>query len=286
MKKSFLAATILGGLLGFGSSLASAADLPVKAPVIAAPLPTWAGFYVGANAGGEWGTSRTTLDVTSAGDFFGPGCFAPINTCFVNVVDVQRAGAQKLDLSGFTGGAQAGYNWQTGAMVYGVEGDFNYFHNAVSGVHTVTLFSGGPRTVTVGESASTDWLFTFRGRLGFLASPAWLVYGTGGLAVTNLHAAWTFNETAFNNSAGSAFSNTKAGWTIGGGVETQFSGGWRLGLEYLYVAFDSSTSTMPIVLPNGGGPTAQNFKQSADLSSNIVRVKLNYAFSAPVVAKY
>jgi outer membrane immunogenic protein len=260
--------------------------MPVKAPPMPAPLPAWAGFYVGGNAGGEWSTSRTTLDVTSPGSFFGANCFAPINSCQVNAIDVQRAGAQKLTSSGFTGGGQAGYNWQTGIMVYGVESDFNYFHNAPSAASAVALFSGPPGAVTVGQSVSTDWLFTFRGRLGFLVAPTWLVYGTGGVAVTNLNTAWTFTETRFGNAAAGALSETKAGWTIGAGVETMFAGGWRLGLEYLHVGIDTASSTVPIVLPLGGGAGAQNFRQSADLSSDIVRVKLNYAFNAPLVAKY
>jgi outer membrane immunogenic protein len=88
---------------------------------------------------------------------------------------VQRAGAQKLTSSGFTGGAQAGYNWQTGTAVYGVESDFNYFRNSLNGTGAATLFSGGPRSVTINESVNTDWLFTFRARAGFLVTPSWLV---------------------------------------------------------------------------------------------------------------
>jgi outer membrane immunogenic protein len=113
-------------------------------------------------------------------------------------------------------------------------------------------------------------------------------YGTGGLAVTNLRAGYTFNENAFGNTVASALSETEVGWTVGAGVETMFAGGWRVALEYLYVSFDTASATAPVLMPlgAGGGTTSQNLRQSADLSSNIVRVKLNYAFNAPLMAKY
>ena len=46
------------------ASIASAADLPARAPVYKAAPPvaaySWTGFYVGANAGYAWGHSNTT----------------------------------------------------------------------------------------------------------------------------------------------------------------------------------------------------------------------------------
>ena len=38
-----------------------AADLPVKAPPMAAPVFTWTGFYVGGNGGWGWGRSAVGL---------------------------------------------------------------------------------------------------------------------------------------------------------------------------------------------------------------------------------
>ena len=278
MKKLALAAAAVSILF---TGAASAADPPTT--YTKAPPPqilSWAGFYAGINAGGNWGTSSESLDVTSRGGFFGPPCFPPANVCGVNVVDVRNAGLQKLNTSGFTGGGQVGYNWQTGATVFGVEADLNYFRGAGNGSRTVGLglVLGVPETVTVGESMSTDWLFTLRPRIGWAINNNWLLYATGGLAVTNLKAGWTFRETVFGNVAAGSASGTKAGWTVGAGVETKFSGGWGLGLEYLYVRFDNISGTVPVVLPAGGGPVAQNFTENADLQSNIVRAKLNYHF--------
>lgn len=281
MKKFLLG---LGALVALMSGSALAADLPpapapvYKAPpMVPEPVASWTGFYLGLNAGGNWGTSDSSTTVVSPGDFFGAVCFPPTNACVVNTVDVQNAGAQKTSTSGFVGGGQIGYNWQTGAVVLGLEADFEYFRSAGSSSGTVGLVSGAAGSVTVTSSMTTDWLFTARPRLGW-AINNWLIYGTGGLAVSELKPSWTFSETAFGNAAGASFTQTRAGWTVGGGVETMLPGRWSIGVEYLFVDFSNVSATTPIVLPLGGGPTPQNFLHSADLETNIVRLRLNKAF--------
>jgi len=270
---------LVGASLVFaGPALAADLANPVyKAPPLM-PVSTWAGWYLGVNAGGNWGTSDSSTAVVSSGNFFtAPFCFPPANACVVNTVDVQNAGAQRTHTSGFVGGGQIGYNWQFGNTVLGIEADFDAFRSSGTSSKTVGLVSGVPRTVTVTSSMSTDWLFTLRPRLGWVANN-WLFYATGGLAVSELKPSWTFSETAFRNSAGSSFSDTKAGWAVGGGVETMFASRWIFGVEYLFVRFNDVSSTVPVVLPKGGGPAPQNFFHSADLESNIVRARLSYKF--------
>ncbi len=249
------------------SSAAIAADLPVKAaPVPTAPVLTWGGFYGGLNAGGDWGRSAASTSVVGPGAFFGaPLCFPPINGCVLNVVDVSNAGAQTANTHGFVGGAQIGYNWQTGNVVFGVEADFQYFRSSGSSSRTVSpLVSGSTASVTVTSSISTDWLFTLRPRLGWAVNN-WLIYGTGGLAVSELKPSWTFQETAFGNTAANSFSKTKAGWTIGGGVEYMMPGRWVLGAEYLYVEFDDVTAQAPAPLPKGAFATGIETSRTAQI---------------------
>ena len=75
------------------------------------PPFTWTGFYVGVNAGAAWsmGNRQTTLSVPTFTNNFlvasWPGNLGNSNT-------------------GFIGGGQAGYNWQMGAFVVGVETHF------------------------------------------------------------------------------------------------------------------------------------------------------------------
>jgi outer membrane immunogenic protein len=75
---------------------------------------------------------------------------------------VHIGGVDTGDDDGLVGGVQLGYNWQTGAIVYGVEADIS-----LSGADHV------------------DWLASARGRLGYLILPNLLLYGTAGLGMVN-----------------------------------------------------------------------------------------------------
>jgi outer membrane immunogenic protein len=115
-----------------------------------------------------------------------------------------------------------------------------------------------------------------------LASNNWLFYVTGGLAVTNLKTSFNFidNFGAPTTASGSG-SETKAGWTVGGGIEYGWTRNWTVRLEYLYVKFDDVTFTSNNLVNHigGGFPFPQNtFTHSADLQSNIVRGAINYRF--------
>ena len=98
------AALVISAIIGAGA--AGAADLAARPYAKAAALPMvaaiydWSGFYIGANLGWSFGRSRT--DVTIAG---APFAFT----------------SQRMD--GILGGLQAGYNWQSGGAVFGLETD-------------------------------------------------------------------------------------------------------------------------------------------------------------------
>jgi opacity protein-like surface antigen len=62
MKKIALAAAAVATFAG----AASAADLPVKAPPLAAAPPcVWCGFYVGVNAGYAWSESTSVNSIST-----------------------------------------------------------------------------------------------------------------------------------------------------------------------------------------------------------------------------
>src|SRR5258708_6415178 len=150
MKRMFFAGffVLAAGALA-GSAAAADMRYPqqpyVKAP-IHNPVFSWTGFYLGLNGGGGWG--RSTWD--RAGDF---------------------------DLSGGVIGGTAGFNWQMGQVVFGVEGDLDW--SGVSGT-TSTLCAAGCAT-------RNGWLGTLRGRLGY-AFDRFLPYVTGGLGARDIQA--------------------------------------------------------------------------------------------------
>jgi outer membrane immunogenic protein len=277
MKRNIIRAlTVSALLIAAPLSTASAADMAVKAPPAPAPANSWTGFYIGLNAGGDWGRSNDPTSTT----------FCTLPTCYLsagNVPAVNAAGAQSINTSGFTGGIQGGYNWQSGSLVAGVEADFEYFRSAGSNSVTAIYPVSAPAAFTINSSVSTNWLFTARPRLGVAAND-WLFYGTGGLAVTQLRTKETFTDNCCGGGTGvigsASVSSDRAGWVVGGGIERMFADRWSLGVEYLYVNFRSisTTSTNLTTVGYVFNVSGTVFSHSANLESNIVRLRLNKQF--------
>jgi outer membrane immunogenic protein len=269
--------------VALSAATASAADLGPrtysKAPVMA-PAYDWSGFYVGLNAGGAWTDSNpTTATIAPPAGYFAttsPGAIA-------------IAGNQNINRSGFTGGVTAGYNWQAGAAVLGIETDFNYFGFKGSSSGTGIYPCCAPTGFTVNTSESADWLWTLRGRLGFLATPAFLLYGTGGLAVANVRASYLFTDTFATANESASLSTTRYGWTAGVGGEYALMNGWSIKAEYLYVDLGRASTVSNNLHLGGAFPSPlplQTWTHTVNLHSNIGRVGINYKFGGPVVARY
>ena len=211
------------------SGAAEAADMYRKAPV-AAPIEAvspvsvynWSGFYAGANLGGEFLRDS--------------GTNAGMN--------------RKMNGNSVFGGVQAGYNFQSGPWVYGVEADIGYGHPTKSkafGTNTMKIEKGVSGTV--------------RARAGYAVERA-LIYGTGGLAVANF-------ETKVNDGTNSYKADrTRAGWVVGGGVEYAVTNNVSVKGEYLYEKFGKMDKTF--AAPIGG--TRNN------VSEHLVRVGVNFKF--------
>jgi outer membrane immunogenic protein len=260
LKLIVTAAFAVSAILGIGS--APAADLPVKARPYTSPAPvsSWTGFYAGLNVGGVW--ANTDIDYTAS--LFGyngaPGA------AFLNAGTSGR-----LKTSGFTGGGQVGYNYQTGAAVWGLEADLNY--TGLSGTRFIAL-NFAPIGVNITDpftqTMQSNWLATFRGRLGYTTGPL-LFYATGGLAVANV----SYTDFAFfpasNSTNAASSSSTRAGWTVGGGAEWMIASKWSVKAEYLYVDLGSTRYTsINSVL------SAATITNDHRLTENIGRVGFNY----------
>ena len=276
MKKFLLA--VASVVLGTAS--VQAADLAAhytKAPMIAAAY-SWTGFYVGGNVGGQWGNSNaatSTLDPPVS-------YFATSSPAAIAAV-----GAQHINSSSVTGGFTAGYNWQVNNAVFGLEGDINYFGFKGSASGSAVYPCCAPTNFTINSQVSADWLATIRGRIGFLATPSWLLYATGGVAIADVKGNFSFTDTFAAATESGAIRDTRVGWTAGVGGEYAVGNGWSLKAEYLYVDLGRSSVTSNNLSLGGGAPlSAQTFTHSFDIKSNIVRVGVNYKFGGPVVARY
>jgi outer membrane immunogenic protein len=236
---------------------AFAADMALKAPPPPPPAWSWTGWYAGLNIGGSFGRAS---DSASFGAAAVP--FLPAST--------------SSNLDGVIGGGQLGYNLQSGSIVYGLEADIqgSSERGSASSASTVALIAGiavAPVTGTLGDTEKLPWFGTVRGRIGVLASPTWLFYVTGGLAYGEIRSNETLTVGVL--SSATSFNTTRAGWTLGGGVEGVVSGNWTAKIEYLYMDFGTFNNTFP-----GLGVVFTPVNLSTHITDNIVRVGLNYHF--------
>lgn len=258
-------------VMGF-ASVASAADLPNKAPVYKAPAaiaPTWTGFYIGGDVGGAWGDPNQSFSQTGAPAF--------------NAVQFDPVSFGHGTTGRGLAGPHAGYNWQFApTWLVGLEGDFSWTGRR-SASSTAMLVQGGvPSANFVTMSDSLKWLGSIRGRIGYTANN-YLIYATGGAAWAGMNfngfisnAVVPVGVTSINTSS----SNTLSGWVVGGGLEYLLTPNWTLRGEYLYYAFSGVTSTAPCIACGPGffnGPGVFVWNNN---NVQVARVGVSYKFDS------
>jgi outer membrane immunogenic protein len=226
-----------------------AADLPVAAePVAPAYLPfTWTGFYVGANVGAAFGDSDRDIKISEEPDPY------------------EQYGNLGDDDVGLTAGVQAGYNYQMGMLVVGVEGDINYL-----GLDRSADYVDEDDNIFE-VSNDINWFGTLRARLGVTPMDRLLVYATGGLAFGDIDEDATFFYEGEDYSGSN--SDTQWGWTIGGGVEYALTDNWTIKAEYLFVDLDDSDFTV-----TSDAVPGTSFRVEGDNQFSVVRLGVNYKF--------
>lgn len=219
--------------------LAAFLALGISSAAIAGDKSPWDGAYAGFNAG--YGFGDNTADLT--GDSTGSGGNTILSIAFKGVVDFSpQHHAQSLEPDGAFGGVQLGYNLPIDKLfVAGVEADIQY-----SDIDGSALNVGGlPGNVfRVGTAQELEWFGTVRGRLGFLATPRLLLFGTAGLAYGQAYVSGTAN--APNNVAGATCltaacvtggfnSKVSFGSAVGGGFEWAVAKNLTFKTEYLRI---------------------------------------------------
>ena len=267
MKKILIASAALATLIG---TPALAADMALKA-VPMAPACLWCGWYIGLNAG--WVGSSGNNFSNAGTDTDGGGLGTVLAAGAI-------PGSVSTSVSGFIGGGQIGYNWQVSNWLVGLEGDFD----GVSAKKTTTVvFPGSAAFVpfTTTYTRQLDWLSTVRGRVGVLASSNLLLYVTGGVAIGEVKTgnalicpvcappASTEPTTVNSNT------NTKAGGTVGGGIEWMVAPHWSIKAEYLYANLGRTNSTITYTY---GAASVSTLTSSVRNSYNIARAGVNWHF--------
>lgn len=115
---------LLAGVAG----AAIVVSLGLNAPARAQGAPMWTGLYLGGNAGVAWGTSHFTTSVDCSAPA-GAGYFCnSTGAGAANAAALSASGTGDISDTGFTGGAQGGYNYQWGNALIGLEADFDAFN--------------------------------------------------------------------------------------------------------------------------------------------------------------
>jgi outer membrane immunogenic protein len=196
----------------------------------------WSGAYIGVDAGYLWGSADHT---------FSQG----------GVTNTTLSGSSDPD--GFIGGVYAGYNWQSGPVVFGVETDFEGGSVDGSFVNNAGATSAG--------TSSLNWQGSLRARIGY-AERNMLFYGTGG---------WAYGDFDFGGGPAFApvtngYSDTMSGWTLGAGMEMMFTQNWIGRLEYRYTDF--GTANGPV------SPAYSFINMPVDVTTSAIRAGFSYKF--------
>jgi outer membrane immunogenic protein len=272
MKRLFLGSVALVAL-SLGTSAALAAELrPPPPPPPPAPVYTWSGCYVGGSAG--YSTGHSQHFATEGTTFNNPAIGV------ANRIPAGTAITDSFDVSGFIGGFQGGCNWQWGVWVFGIEGDGSATNKSgQANEFPLTALPGGAGSANWVSETQERWLVTARGRLGLSGWGWWgdrtLVYATGGAAWAKIDASeWAFLTSGRGPIVtGHQESNTRSGWTVGGGIEYAVGYGWSVKSEFLYVKFEDYTTftTGPFAVGNVS-------PREVKLEDYVWRAGLNYKF--------
>lgn len=252
------------------SKSGSAADGTASAePNSPAPSPTsydWNGGYIGGHI--SWGTGRANTT------------FSPLPNA-AQFIDM-RPTTLTPDPSGFSGGAQGGYNWQSGHFIIGGEADISWSRLGGTGRVSPIIMNNSSAFPSNGfliARQEIKWFGTLRPRVG-IAFDRVLLYGTAGLAYgqVNYSANADFRPSTPTSISffqyPASFGKTKTGWTVGGGAEVAISKHWSWKAEYLYYNLGNEST---IANPVPANPPFQ-VAYSWETKVNMFSTGLNFRF--------
>jgi outer membrane immunogenic protein len=254
MKRILFTAVSLG-MLGVLSP-AQAADLPyAKAPPVTPSVYDWTGAYVGVFGGGGFGNHN-------------------VNNTNGQAVPFADFTANYSSTGGLAGG-EAGYNWQSGNYLVGVEGDL--FWSGIKGNDSSQFANGAFPGVGAVDADSLRWGGTLRVRGGFTVD-RWLMFFTGGYAYGSLQHTNTPPGGPIDH-----FNVQGNGLTAGAGFAYAITDNLSAKFEYRYYNFNGynrAGNAATGLTPNGQIP------YTTETTYSVVTVGLDFKFGGPVVAKY
>jgi outer membrane immunogenic protein len=232
--------------------------MPFKAPSYA-PAFSWTGTYVGANVGGIWGSfdtnPATTNNLTGA---------------------VGAPGAMNITNSSVIGGVQAGYNWQIGQYVLGLEQDYQF-----TGLKQTATFAAPAGAFLPGDSMAvkTDYLAASRAKIGMAWDRA-LIYAAGGLETGEFDVTSAYVARGAGGSPALGFTDANKlhfGFNVGAGIDYAVTNNVFVGVEYRYLDLGKDTYNLGAFTP--AGAPAQTVSNSVSMTASEVTARLNFKLS-------
>jgi opacity protein-like surface antigen len=261
---SYKASMACAGVFAAAATLAGTA-LAAEPPPAPPPVPvfTWSGVYIGGQIGGAWGTDNVSFSGTDNALNLASGSFGD--------------GPQ-----GVTGGGHVGYNLQVNSWFVGGR------EASVDGTSlrktVVVPLADFAQTGSMTASSNAGVQGSIRGRIG-IAFDRVLLFGTGGVAITSFNTSYTDTTGFFTGVPGTnaTISNTRAGWTVGGGVEYAVTNNWSVQAEYRFSDF-GHTNDNPFSNPNAtvGLPPGGFFAAEHHLTESQVQAGFSYRFDMMV----
>jgi outer membrane immunogenic protein len=253
--KRILLSTASLGVLGLLSP-ALAADLPyTKAPSATSSVYDWTGVYVGAFGGGGFGNHN-------------------INNSTGQAVPFADFSANYSSTGGIAGG-DIGYQWQSGSLVVGIEGNLAW--TGIKGNDSVQFNNGNFPGVGAVDADNLRWTGALIVKAGY-AVDRWMLYFDGGYAfgsIQHTNTPLVGPVDTFNVSAN--------GLTGGGGIAYAVTNNVIAKFDYRYSSFNGYNrpgSALTGLTVNGQLP------YSTVSTFSVVSVGLDFKFGGPVVAKY
>jgi outer membrane immunogenic protein len=235
---------------------------------------TWSGVYYGANAGAAWSDSH---DITFSGTDTGTNGFGS------EIADGTTPRRARLDWgTSFSGGVQAGYNWQLSNLVMGLEADLQWL-NAYANFSAASTNPLRP-TITTSAYRELNMLATVRARVGIVVWERSMFYLTGGLGVGDANVRISSSCPNCPDGSGSAprdvtsaNAGTPTGFVWGGGYEAMLGPRVSVKAEYLHFDLGHNQITVTYDYP----PNTSSMTGKVRDEGDILRIGVNFKFDRP-----
>jgi outer membrane immunogenic protein len=245
--KRILHTTVALGVLTLGAT-AHAADLPMKAAAPVVPVYDWSGFYVGGFGGYAFGNQNLN-------NALGP------NPGFANFTS-------NWETHGAFGGGEAGYNWQMGTVLFGIEADAAGTNIQGRNNFGLTDVNGA----AMDDFNKLKWVASVRARGGIVVDRLLLFFDGG----------WAFGDIQHTNTvlggAVDTFTNHRSGLAAGGGIAYAITDNVIGKVEYRYYDLGTYHRDVPL-------NTAMPYSVANTYSTVLLGLDFKFGGGA-VVAKY